>query len=108
MSGGTALTSRPWRHGLEVAGSRDVTRHFAAAGRMADMDGILQVELLGHSRSVGCIMIHIVTVADLRRAAVTAAVVCDDTEALGKEEKHLRVPVVRRERPAMAEHDGLT
>ena len=32
----------------------------------------------------------------------------DDPIALGQEEQHLRVPIVRAEWPAVAEHDGLT
>src|SRR5271168_295234 len=87
---------------------RNITRHFAAAGRMADMDGVLEVEMLGNSRSVGCIMVHVVTVADLRRTAMAASVVGDDAEALGVEEQHLRVPVVRAEGPTVMKDEGLT
>jgi hypothetical protein len=32
----------------------------------------------------------------------------DDAIALFEEEQHLRVPVIGRQRPAVAEHDGLT
>ena len=39
---------------------------------------------------------------------MTAAIMGDHTKALAEEEEHLRVPVVRRERPAMAEDDGLS
>jgi hypothetical protein len=60
------------------------------------MAGILQVEMLGHCRCIGGIVVHVVTLADLRRAAMAAALVSDDPEALGDEEQHLRVPVVRR------------
>src|SRR5262245_65200752 len=44
-------------------------------------------------------------VGDLRGPAVTAAVVGDHPEPLAHEEKHLIVPVVRRQRPPMAEDD---
>ena len=53
-------------------------------------------------------MIHIVAVGGLSRAAVTAAIMGDHAEALVEKKHHLRVPVVGRERPAMAEHDRLT
>ena len=57
--------------------------------------------MLGHGRSIGCVMVHIVTVADLHGAAVAATVMGDDAEALGDEEQHLRVPVIRTEGPAV-------
>ena len=53
-------------------------------------------------------MIHVVAVADLAGAAMAAAVMGDDAKAVVEEEQHLRVPVVGRQRPAMAEHDRLT
>ncbi len=39
---------------------------------------------------------------------MAAAVMGDDAIAVLEEEQHLRVPVVGRQRPAVAEHDGLT
>src|SRR3954447_23777041 len=45
------------------------------------------------------------TVTGLRGPAVSSAVVGDDAVAALKEEQHLGVPVVGRERPAMAEDD---
>ena len=36
------------------------------------------------------------------------AVVGDDAVALGKEEQHLIVPVIGRQRPTVTEHDGLS
>ena len=39
---------------------------------------------------------------------MAAAVMGDDAIAVIEEEQHLRVPVIGRQRPAMAEHDGLT
>lgn len=38
---------------------------------------------------------------------MAAPVMRDDAVALAEEEQHLVVPVVRAERPAMMEHDGL-
>src|SRR6476646_2229793 len=53
-------------------------------------------------------MIHVMAIARLGGSAVAATVVGDHAIALIEEEQHLRVPVVGRQRPAMAEHDGLT
>ena len=52
-------------------------------------------------------MIHVVAVGGLCRAPVAVPVVGDDAEALAEEEQRLRIPVVRRQRPAMAEYDRL-
>ena len=98
---------RRLRHpALAVAG--DIMHHLAAAGGMADVNGVLQVEMRRHGREIVRIMIHVMAVADLAGAAVAAAVMGDDPKAVIEEEHHLRVPVVRRQRPAMAEHDRLT
>src|SRR5262245_26302512 len=52
-------------------------------------------------------MVHVVAVGGLRGAAMAAPVVRDNPIALLKKEEHLCVPVVRRQRPAVAEHDRL-
>jgi hypothetical protein len=46
-------------------------------------------------------------VADLCHAAMPAPVVGDDPVTLAEKEKHLRVPVISRQQPAVAEDDGL-
>src|SRR5882724_2033039 len=53
-------------------------------------------------------MIHVMAVAGLAGSAVATAVMGDDSIAVIEKEQHLRVPVVGRQRPAMAEHDRLT
>ena len=85
-----------------------VVHHLAAAGRMADVNGVLQIEMRRHRREVVGIVIHVVAVAGLGGSAMAAAVMGDDAIAVIEEEQHLRVPVVGRQRPAVAEHDGLT
>jgi hypothetical protein len=92
---------------LRLAMAGDVAGDFAAAGGVADVDRILQVEMFGNSESVCSVVIHVVAVADLGGAAVAAAVVRNDTKALGEEEQHLGVPVIAGQGPAMVEHDGL-
>ena len=52
-------------------------------------------------------MVHVVPGGRLRGATVTAPVVRNDAIAIGKEEQHLHVPVVRRQRPAVVKHNGL-
>src|SRR6516165_1242107 len=46
-------------------------------------------------------------VSHLAGTAVTAAIVCNHAIAVTEKEQHLRVPVVRGQRPTVAEHDGL-
>src|SRR5262245_31826532 len=104
------------RHGADVsrlrhaafAVAREIVHPLAAACGMADMDRILQVEMRGHRREVVSIMVHVMAVAGLRRAAMPAPVMRDDAITLAQEEQHLRVPVVGRQRPAMTEYDWLT
>ena len=53
-------------------------------------------------------MIHVMAATGLRGTAMSAPVVGDDAIAVIEEEQHLRVPIIGRQRPAVAEHDGLT
>jgi hypothetical protein len=64
--------------------------------------------MLDHSREIVGVVIEIVPVADLRRTTMSPPVMRYYAIALTEEEQHLRVPVITRKRPAMAEHDGLT
>src|SRR6202040_1455149 len=75
---------------------------------MANMDGIFQVEMGRESRQVIGIMIHVVAVGGLGRAAVPTAVMGDHPIAMMQEEQHLVIPVVRAERPTMAENYRLS
>jgi hypothetical protein len=72
------------------------------------MHGVLEVELRGQRRKVVGVVIHVVAGADLTRAAMAASVMGDHAEAMLQEEQHLRIPIVSRKRPAMAEHDRPT
>src|SRR6266576_3466742 len=87
---------------------RQTMHHFPAAGGMADVNGVLQVEMCGQRRQIIRIMIHVMAVSHLSGPAMASAVVGYDAIAVLEEEQHLRVPVVGRERPAMAEYDRLT
>src|ERR1700677_1751621 len=85
-----------------------ITRDLAAAGGMTYMDGILQIEMRRQGCQVICIMIHVVAIARLAGSAVASSVMCDNAIAVTEEEKHLRVPVVGRKWPTVAENEGLT
>jgi hypothetical protein len=74
---------------------------------VADVDRVAQIEVLGQVREVGSPVVHVVAGAGLVGPAVAAPVVGDHPVALAKEEGHLGVPVVRRQRPAVAENDRL-
>src|SRR5688500_15298137 len=63
--------------------------------------------MLEDSGGIGGVAVHVVTVADLARAAVAAPVVGDDAIAVGDEVEHLGVPVIAAQRPAMVENDWL-
>src|SRR5213078_786912 len=85
----------------------EITHHLAAAGRMADVNRILQVEMIGDGLQIIGIVIHVMSVAGLSRATMSSPISCNDAIAFAEEEKHLRVPVIRREWPAVTEHNRL-
>jgi hypothetical protein len=57
---------------------------------------------------IGRIGVHLVARVGLRGSAVATAIVRDHSVTLMQKEQHLRIPVVRTERPAVVENDGLT
>ena len=65
----------------------DERRGIAAAGGVC-------ASPLDQLREVVGIMVHVMAVADLGRAAMAAAIVRDDAKAVVEEEQHLRVPIV--------------
>src|ERR1700752_1019943 len=81
--------------------------HLAAAGGMADMEGAFQIEMRRQSRQIVGIMVHIVAVGGLGRATMATAVMGDNAIAMIEEEQQLRVPIIGRQWPAVAEHDRL-
>ena len=94
-------------HALRAVAA-DVAGDFAAAGRVADVDGVLQVERFDELREVVGVGVHVVAVPGLARAAVAAAVVGDAAVAARGQEEHLVFEGVGAERPAVAEDDGLS
>src|SRR4029077_19755725 len=51
--------------------------------------------------------IHVVAVPGLGRSAMAAAVMRDAAKPALAEVEHLRIPIIRAQRPAMAEHNRL-
>src|SRR5260370_15544255 len=87
--------------------STEVACGFTATGRVPHMDRVLQVKLLGELREIVRVGVHVVAVPGLRGTAVASPVVRDNAISALSEEQHLGVPVVRRQRPAVAENDWL-
>src|SRR5439155_15173565 len=85
-----------------------IMRHLATAGGMTNVHGVLEIKMRSQSRKVIGIVIHVKAVARLGGPAVASSVMRDDAIALFEEEQHLRVPSIGRQRPAMAEDDGLS
>src|SRR4030081_422225 len=59
-------------------------------------------------RQVVGIVVHVMAVAGLGGSPVAAPVMGDHAIAVLEEEQHLCVPVIGRQRPTVAEHNGLT
>src|SRR5437762_13182924 len=86
----------------------EIMHHLAAAGRMADVNRIFQVEMIGDRFQIVGIVVHVVSAASLSRATMSAPIIRNDAEAFAEEKKHLRVPIISRERPAVTEDNGLS
>src|SRR5437870_521726 len=85
----------------------EIMHHLAAAGRMADVNRILEVEMIGHGLQIVGIVVHVMSAAGLSRATMSTPISCNDAETFAEEKKHLRVPIIRRQRPAVTEHNRL-
>ncbi len=57
-----------------LAMSCQIMGHLAASGRMADVDGVLQVKMSGERGEVVGVVVHVVAVGCLAGAPVTAAI----------------------------------
>src|SRR5438094_2405357 len=85
----------------------EITHHLTAARRMADVNRIFQVEMIGDGLQIVGIVVHVVSTAGLSRATMSAPIRRNHAETFAQEKKHLRVPIIRRERPAVTEHNRL-
>src|SRR5437764_12431303 len=82
-----------------------VPKRLATAGGMPDVDSVLEIERGGEFGQIGGICVHVIACPRLARSAMASPVVGNATVSLGRQEKHLVIPCVRRKRPAMTEHD---
>ena len=65
--------------------------------------------MVNHRGGVGGVMVHVVIIRYLARAAVAATIDADHPAGLKLNKKqHLGIPVIRTEWPAVMEHNGLT
>src|ERR1700722_12098761 len=74
---------------------------------MSDMHCLLEIKMRGERCQVVGVMIHVMAAVGLGGAPVSAPVVGYDAKAVLKEKHHLVVPIIGRQRPAVAEYDGL-
>ena len=72
------------------------------------MDRVLEIEVCGQRGEVIRVMIHIVAIGPLARTSMPAPIMRDDAIAMVQEKHHLRVPVIRSERPAVRKHNRLS
>ena len=86
----------------------DIAGDFAAAGGVADMDRVLQIERSTERGEIVGVGVHVVAVPGLARAAVAAAVMRDAAVAARGQKEHLVFEGVRAQRPAVAEDDRLS
>jgi hypothetical protein len=75
---------------------------------MADVNRIFQVEMIGDGLQIVGVVVHVVSVPGLSRATMSTPISRNDAETFADEKKHLRVPIIRRERPAVTEHNRLS
>src|SRR5262245_43463907 len=86
----------------------EIVNDLAAASRMADVNRILQVEMIRDGLQIIGVVVHVVSAAGLSRAAMAASIGRNDAIAFAEEKKHLRIPIVRRQRLAVTKNNGLT
>ena len=100
---------RTQQHDLGDAGrlvAAKVADDLAPAGRVTDQGHLAQVEFRHQFRQVVGIGVHVVAAPGLVGSPVTAAIMGNAAEAMGSQVRHLILPGVGRERPAMAENNG--
>src|SRR5439155_26485061 len=104
-----------WRYCAHEHGLRDALRavtpdeprDFATTSRVANQHRILQVECLEQFQKIVRIRVHVVAIPWLTGAAMHATVVPNAAVPVGRQEKHLRFPGIRSQRPSVAEYDRL-
>lgn len=83
--------------------SSDIAGNLTAARRVADHCHVVQIQALYELGEIVGVLIHVVTVPRLSRAAVAAAIVSNDAEASLAQEQHLSIPRICAEWPTVRE-----
>jgi hypothetical protein len=86
----------------------DVPHQFTGSGRVADVNGVVEVEFLHECRQIGGIRIHVIAGPGLARSPVTAAIVRNTAVPPIRKEHHLVFPGVAIQWRAVAEDNRLT
>src|ERR1041384_4649477 len=84
-----------------------ITWDFPAAGRVTNMNCIIQIERFDELGKIVGVSVEIVSSRRLTRPSVTAAIVCDAAITSGREKVHLVIKRVGRQRPTMTEDHWL-
>ncbi len=85
----------------------DVARHLTGAGRVADVNGIVEIEFLDKSREIVGIGVDVIAGPWLAGSPVTASIVRNAPVPPIGEEHHLVFPRVAIQWRAVAEDDRL-
>jgi hypothetical protein len=87
--------------------SGDITGHFTATRRVPNQNHIAKIEDFDEGSQIIGINIHRVVHSDLSGAPMALPVMSNDPIAFVKKEKHLRVPRIPSQGPAVTEHNWL-
>jgi hypothetical protein len=88
--------------------SANVSRDFAAAGRMAHVNHFTQIERFDNGREIVGVCVHVVAIPRLARSPMATAVMCDASIAVIGQEHHLVFKGIGVEGPTMTEKDRLS
>ncbi len=80
----------------------EITHHLAAAGRMADVNRIPQLEMIRDGLQIVGIMVHVVAIGHLRRTTMSAPIGRDDADNPWRGKKASASP----NRPRIAANHG--
>src|SRR5512140_2222568 len=74
---------------------------------MAHVNCVFQVEFFSEGCEIVCVCVHVIAVPRLCGSAVPTSIMRNNAKTSLSEKHHLSVPLIRRQRPSMAEDDGL-
>ena|SRR5437773_6102005 len=79
---------------------------FTTSENLDDIQSLSSVSFACGDLSIGRYRIHVMAIGGQAGPAMAAPIVGDNAITVREEEHHLRVPIIGRQRPAVAEHDG--